>query len=274
MIHANRVPAISGWGWITQGAALFRKEPVLWMAMAFVYLAIAVLLSQIPFVGWLVLVLFAPLCILGALPLAQALAGPGLPTDAVPAPPAGRELRLWVNYLRDLLMRAACRLFQGLADHDRLLPIMVVSTLLFGGVVAIVFLALLLKASPFALPAILSSGVGPNVWIMAVISVAVVLTLAALLLMAFLYSVPLILFRGEHPLPSIQMSFAGALNNLGAFAIFIGAFTAAGVALRVLFLLFIFPIDYLAFFIVGLAALPVFIAGLFTGYQDLFTSPP
>jgi len=38
----------------------------------------------------------------------------------------------------------------------------------------------------------------------------------------------------------------------------------------VLFLLFVFPFDYLTFFIVGLVALPVFIAGLNASYQDLF----
>jgi hypothetical protein len=273
MFSANQVPAVNGWGWITQGVALFRMQPVLWLAMAFVYLAMAILLSQVPFIGWLILVLFTPLCILGALPLAQALAGSGLPADAVPTPPAGREFRPWVHYLRDLLTRAARRLFQGFADDDRLLPIMVVSTLLLGGVVAIVFLAMLLKANPFALPTILSSGVGPNIWVMALIGVAVVLTLAVLLLMTFLYTVPLILFRREHPLPSIQLSFAGALNNLGAFAIFISVFATAGIVLRILFLLFFFPLDYLAIFLVGLAALPVFIAGLYAGYQDLFVPP-
>ena len=84
---------------------------------------------------------------------------------------------------------------------------------------------------------------------------------------------PLILFRREHPLPSIELSFAGALNNLGAFAIFISVFAVAGEVVRVLFLLFVFPFDYLAVFLAGLVALPVFIAGLNASYQDLFTQP-
>lgn len=293
MIFANQIPAKNGWAWVKQGAALFRQEPVLWLAMAFVYLAMAILLSQVPFIGWLILVLFTPMCMLGALPLAQALATdsgsaereavpaetvagavfPQLPAETVGLP-TRRALRLWSDYLRDLLTRAARRLLQGFADEERLQPIMVVSTLLFGGVVAVVFLALLLKANPFALPTILASGVGPSVWITAMVSVSIVLTLAALLLMAFFYSVPLILFRREQPLSSIQLSFAAALSNLNAFAVFAGVFVFAGVVLRVLFLLFFFPFDYLAFFVIGLAALPVFIAGLYTSYQDLFASPP
>jgi len=272
MVRANQVPAINGWGWVKRGFAQFRHEPVQWLAMAFVYLALAILLGQIPFIGWLILVLFTPLCMLGALPVAQALTGPGLPANVIPAPP-GREFRSWWHYLRDLLAHAARRLFQGFSDEDKLLPIMVISTLLLGGVVVIKILAQLLKVGGAALPAMLAGSVGPSVWITALIGLLVVISLETLLLMAFLYTVPLILFRREHPLPSIELSFAGALNNLGAFAIFIGVFAVAGEVVRVLFLLFFFPYDYLAVFLVGLVALPVFIAGLNASYQDLFTYP-
>jgi len=94
MIRANQVSAKNGWGWVKHGMLLFRKEPVLWLAMAFVYLSMAILLSQIPFIGWLILVLFTPLFMLGALPVAQAQDGPGLPANAVPTPPATREFGL------------------------------------------------------------------------------------------------------------------------------------------------------------------------------------
>ena len=273
MVRANQVPAKNGWGWVKHGMLLFRKEPVLWLAMAFVYLAMAILLSQIPFIGWLILVLFTPLCMLGALPVAQAQDGPGLPANAVPTPPAARAFRPWVDYLRDLLARAARRLLNGFAEEDKLLPIMVISTLLLGGVVVINILAQLLKVGGAALPAMLAGSVGPSVWITALIGLVVVLGLESLLLMAFLYTVPLILFRREHPLPSIELSFAGALNNLGAFAIFISVFAVASEVVRVLFLLFVFPFDYLIVLLAGLVALPVFIAGLNASYQDLFTHP-
>lgn len=271
MHHAKQVPAIIGWVWVKHGIALFRKEPVLWLAMAFVYLSMAILLSQIPFIGWLILVLFTPLCMLGALQVAQAQDGPGLPANTLPVPPAQREFRLWANYLRDLLTRAARRLLNGFKDEEKLLPIMVISTLLLGGVVVINILAQLLKVGGAALPAMLAGSVGPTVWITALIGLVVVLSLEALLLMAFLYTVPLILFRREHPLPSIELSFSGALNNLGAFAVFASVFAVIGEAMRVLFLLFVFPFDYLVFILVGLVALPVFIASLNASYQELFT---
>ncbi len=271
MLRTNQVPAKNGWGWVKHGMLLFRQEPVPWLAMAFVYLAMAILLSQVPFIGWLILVLFTPLCMLGALPVAQAQDGPGLPANAVPAPPAARDLRALGNYLRDLLTRAARRLFSGCTDEDKLLPVMVIGTLLLGGVVVINILAQLLKVGGAALPAMLAGSVGPSVWITALIGLVVVLSLETLLLMAFLYTVPLILFRREHPLPSIELSFSGALNNLGAFAVFASVFAVIGEAMRVLFLLFFFPFDYLAFFLIGLVALPVFITSLNASYQELFT---
>jgi hypothetical protein len=269
MMRANRVPAKNGWGWVKQGILQFSKEPVLWLAMAFVYLSLATLLSQIPFVGWLILVLISPLCMLGALTLAQARTGLGTAEETVPSPPVTLAFRPWLNYLRDLFTRAARHLFSGFREEDRLLPIMVISTLLLGGVVVIKILAELLKVGG-ALPAILAGSVGASVWITALIGLVVVLCLESLILMTFLYTMPLILFQREHPLPSIELSFAGALNNLGAFAIFVGIFAFAGETVRILFLRLSFPLDYLAIFVAGLVALPVFISSLYASYQDLF----
>lgn len=272
MVRVNRVPAANGWAWFKQGLLLFGKEPMLWLAMALVYVSMAIVLNVIPFIGWLILVLITPVCMLGALSLAQARDGLGFPADTMP-PLSTFTSRPWLNYPRDLLTRAARRLCSGTKDKDRLLPVMVISTLLLGGVVAIKILAQLFKVGGATLPAIFAGSVGPSVWVTAVIGLLVVLCLEAVLLMLFLYAIPLIQFRGEHPLPSIELSFNGAMNSLGAFAIFIGIFAAAGETVRVLFLFLRFPFDYLVILITGLLLLPVFIAGLYASYRDLFTRP-
>jgi len=73
-------------------------------------------------------------------------------------------------------------------------------------------------------------------------------------------------------LPSIELSFSGALNNLGALPFSSRICrrrrdgTRAVPAARLSY-------DYLAVFLIGLVALPVFIAGLNASYQDLFTYP-
>lgn len=271
MLRANHVPARQGLRWIKSGIALFFKKPGVWLAMALVYLAFALLLGAIPFVGWLILVLFTPILMLGALPVAQALAGPGLSPEASPTAAAGSRLPMWALRIRAYFARAARRLFQGFSDQDKLMPVMVISTLLLGGVVMIKILAQLLKVGGAAIPAMLSGSIGPALWLTALLGLLVVLALEALLLMAFVYSVPLIAFNREHPLPSIEKSFRAALNNLGAFSVFIGVFAVIGEAIHLLFLKLDFPYDYLSFLLVGLLTLPVFIATLHASYLDLFT---
>lgn len=277
MIRANQVPAGHGWEWVKSGFALFRKAPLLWLTMAFVYLVLALVLEQIPFIGWLIMALLTPMLMFGALPVAAALAGQGLPADAVPATPAERNIfaattwRVWRDYVRDVLAGATRRLFVGFSDEDKLMPVMVISTLLLGGLVVIRILAQLLKVGGAALPAMLSGSVGPSVWLTALLGLAIVLTLETLLIMAFLYTVPLILFRREYPLPAIESSFSATLNNLGALAVFGAVFTLAVELARGLFYLLNFPFDYLAFLAIGLVALPVFVTGLYASYRDLYT---
>lgn len=272
MLHAaNRVSAIQGWTWIKQGFLLFWKQPAAWLGMSLVYLAIALLLGAIPFIGWLLLVLLTPLLMLGALSIAHAIAGPGLPPEPAPTTLAAGALNAWALQVREYFVRAGRRLFAGFVEEDKMMPVMVVSTLLLGGVVMIKILAQLLKVGGAALPAMLSGSIGPAVWLTALLGLLVIVSLEALLLMAFLYTVPLIAFHRDHPLPSIEKSFRAATNNLGAFFVFVGVFALTGEVMRLLFLKLNFPYDYLTFLAVGLIALPVFIAGLHASYLDLFT---
>lgn len=268
---ANRIPAVQGLIWIKRGGVLFWKQSGLWLGMSFVYLVIALILGAIPFIGWLILVLFTPVLMFGALSIAHALAGPGLPPEPPLAVPAESKLNAWALRVREYFLRAARRLFAGFAEEEKMMPIMVISTLLLGGVVMVKILAQLLKVGGAALPAMLSGSIGPALWLTALLGLLVILSLEALLLMAFLYTVPLIAFHRDHPLPSIEKSFRAATNNLGAFFIFVGIFALIGEVMHLLFLKLNFPYDYLAFLTVGLIALPVFIAGLHASYLDLFT---
>ena len=273
MIRANPVAAGRGLVWLTNGWRLFRKAPVLWLSISFVYLAIAMLLEQIPFIGWLILVLLSPVFLYGTLPIAKGLAEDNLAANAVPASPTDNRTQAWVRYLRDLVTRAARQLFSGFKKEDELLPMMVISTLLLGGVVVVRILAQLFKVGGAALPAMLAGSVGPQVWLPALLGLIVVLLLEALLLMAFVYTVPLLLFRRTYPLPAIESSFSAAVNNFGAFALFVGVFLVLGELSRLLFFFLSFPFDYLAFLLIGLVALPLLISALYASYADLFSKP-
>lgn len=273
MIHANPVEMRRGRDWLVQGWALFRAAPVLWLGLSFTYLVIAMLLEQIPFIGWLILVLLSPMFLFGTLSVAEKLTDHPLPAEEQPAAPAWSDLRAVGRYVRDVLLRSLRRLFSGFTREDELLPMMVISTLLLGGVVVIRILAQLFKVGGHALPAMLAGTVGPTVWVTALIGLVVILVLEVLLIMAFLYTVPLLLFRREYPLPAIESSFSAALGNFGAFALFAGAFLVLGELSRLLFFFFAFPLDYLVFLIIGLVALPILIGALHASYRDLFGKP-
>lgn len=270
MIRANRVAAGRGWYWIASGWQLFRARPTLWLSMALVYILLAVALEVIPFIGWLVLVLLTPLTLLGSLIVAKQLADASLPRHSDPPRPATGDWRAWAAYLRSLLQVGARRLFQGYSRDEKLMPVMVISTLLLGGVVAIRILAQLLKVGGAALPAMISGSVGPAVWVTALLGLFVVLALDALLLMAFLYTIPLIQFRRAHPLPALESSFSAALNNLGAIAIMLAVLGVLAAAARLLFHYFSYPLDYLTLFAFGLVGLPVLVGALYASYLDLF----
>jgi len=152
---------------------------------------------------------------------------------------------------------------------------MVVSTMLLAGVVIIRILAQLLRVGGAAIPSMLS-GVSASLWGPALVGLIVVLGLYALLMMAFVYTVPLIVFRGSHPLPAIESAFSAAAMNWKAFAIFAGLFSLAGEIARILFLYLSFPLDYFAFLALGIVLLPILAGSLYASYLDQFTrrDPP
>lgn len=278
MISSNLVSARTGWRWLAAGIALLRGQPALWLGMAFVYLALAMVLEQIPFIGWLILLLISPVLLLGVLPYARAQMENRLPGKANIPLPAARDLRVratwraWALYLRQLLVRSARQQLGGFKIEHRLLPVMVVSTLLLGGVIVLRILASLLKAGS-SLHAMVLGNVTPTVWLPDLVATLLVLALLALLIMTVVYSIPLILLRGSYPLPAFEASFFAARLNLGAFSIFTGSFLLVAVAARSAFFYFGFPIDYLAFLLLGLVAIPVLVGGLYASYRDLFAAP-
>jgi hypothetical protein len=55
------VPASSGWGWIRTGFALFRAQPLVWIALAFAYWSIMSLVALVPFIGFAASLVLVPI---------------------------------------------------------------------------------------------------------------------------------------------------------------------------------------------------------------------
>jgi uncharacterized membrane protein len=54
------VPASRGWDWISQGFALFRLNPLIWIVILIIYLALLTLLNLIPFLGSIAALILQP----------------------------------------------------------------------------------------------------------------------------------------------------------------------------------------------------------------------
>ena len=54
-LATKQLNALHGWKWIADGFAVFRRSPVIWIALLFIYLLIGMLLSTVKLIGPIVL---------------------------------------------------------------------------------------------------------------------------------------------------------------------------------------------------------------------------
>ena len=114
--------------WIKNAYALAVSQPVLWIEISILYLALVALVSGLPFVGDVLLVLWTPITIAGI--LKEAL-------DPHPTKP---------------LLRHAVNVFFGiLRDRELVLPVMSAATILLGAWVFLSVIAMLFGVDSFSL---------------------------------------------------------------------------------------------------------------------------
>lgn len=264
MIDIKKADLQHGWSWVLDGLVTLKKDVGLWICMGLIYMLIAIALKLIPFIGLLLLVLISPMLLAGALQTAGDLHSGNL------AAPTHSGSTLSPQGITANLQRATGRLFIIFSDEEKLIPLMVISTLTLGMVVVINILAVLLKIDGSALTAMAAGSVGPRVWVPALIGWFLVRFLQLGLIMTVLYSVPLILFRREMPLLSIEKSFAASKQNFIAVCAFGVPFLLVYILINVMFFALSFPFDDLAVLLLGWIAVPIFATSLFRSYQDLF----
>lgn len=59
-LESRQVPAGNGWAWIVSGFNLFKANPVMWIVILLIYLAIIIPISFIPIIGSIATTLLAP----------------------------------------------------------------------------------------------------------------------------------------------------------------------------------------------------------------------
>jgi len=229
------VPIGRGLDWITEGFALFRLNPLIWIVNLLIFLAIATLLSLVPVVGAIASMLAQPVLVGGMLLGCQALE-------------RGQALRIE-------------HLFDGFRQNTQ--PLLMVG--LFSGVAYLLVGLLVFMVVGGALGLSVLGGLADQpalamggAMLGYVLSGLIGLALSVPIAMATWFAPALVVFGNRQALDAMQASFSACLRNMLPFLLY-------GVVALVLAALAMIP------FGLGLLVLgPVLVASVYTGYRDIF----
>jgi MFS family permease len=207
-VKLNIVPARTGLTWVKLGVKTFLKQPLALTGLFFMYMAVVLVISQVPLVGPVLGAMLVPAATLGLM-AATAEAASGrfpMPTVLISAFRAGRQ-------------RARAMLVLGAIYTAGSLLAMLLGTLLTG------------DAPPPATPA---DPQAPP----ADMRMLVILLLHSPLLLLFWHAPALVHWHGVAPVKSLFFSAVACLRNFGAMTIYslawLGLFLLVGFALSAL----------------------------------------
>jgi len=234
-MEAKQVAAGRGWQWVVQGFGLFRKNPLIWLALFAVYLIIVLALSIIPMVGPLVSMLLSPVFSAGFLLGCKALE-------------QDEELEL-------------AHLFAGFRTNTAQLitvgGVYLVGNVVVAGIVMMLgggsLLNMGLLANPQPDPALLAGALGGMM-----LALLGGLLLLVPLLMAYWFAPALVVFDNMHAVDAMKLSFAACWRNMVPFLVY-------GLVTFVLAMLAAIPFG-LGF----LVLVPTITASFYASYKDVF----
>ena len=263
-MRAAKLPARAALDWIVCGVERVRRERERWVGAALVYLITAVVLHRVPFLGDLVLILLSPFLLGSLLQAAE--------QEAVP-PPVALERDNWRALTRVYLLqplRGFGRLFR---DEERLLPALMLSILVLGGIVLAQIVAyLLIGGSPVGGLNATSLAVAGRGGLLPLL-LAIVLLLYLLLTMALFYSVPLTVLDGRTPPTALFESFRGCKRNALPLSLFTLVFFLPYAVIVGAFNLSRW-LGYPILFLLGTATLALFLAAAHCSFQALYRRLP
>ncbi len=235
----QRVVEGRGLSWVSEGFALFRAAPLIWLVASVVLMVVLSLLSMIPFFGSIAATLLQPVFVAGLLQGCRDLE-------------RGRELRIE-------------HLFAGFSARTK--PLMMVGLLLGFASIGVI---MVLAAAMFATGLLGSALMQSADWADAVPQLTDRATLGVLLLLALalLFSVPvamagwfapaLVMFDDLDAWDALKASFVGCLRNVWPFLIY-------GIALLLLLFIALIP------FGLGLLLwLPIVFGSIYVSYRDIY----
>lgn len=231
----NSVPFSRGFDWISEGFALFRLNPLIWVVNFVIFLGVLMVLAMIPLLGGIASMLLQPVLIGGMLLGCRALE-------------RGEELR--VEHLFDgFKQHSNALLMVGLLTGLASIVVGVVVFLIVGGAMGLSFLG---GAADMPVLAIGGAMLG------ALIAALVAMALFVPVTMAVWFAPALVVFNNLPPVDAMKASFAACWANMLPFLLY-------GLVAFVLMVLAAIP------FGLGLLVLgPVLVASVYVGHRDIF----
>ncbi len=268
--------AAHGLRWLVCGSTLLRRRPALWLGMSALYLAAALALEHLPFLGHFLLILLSPVALAGSLGVARALARSAAPIPAAPADHAADEPAVARRRLaQELLYRPARALLAPLSTPTGALTMALTGIVTLGLSVVVAFFELVLTGGSLiaGLSTLkLGAPAGPFTPGYA-LSLGIAVALYVLLAMALLYLVPLAVFGARPVITAAIDSLRACTAHARALAVFSAPFLLLDAGILAAFD-WRPALGYALVFTLGLAALPAFVAGLYCSYSALFESSP
>ncbi len=237
-MEAAKVPAMHGWLWIKQGFVLFRKNPLLWMALTAIGVIGLFGVASIPVIGNPLSTLLFPVLLAGFMLGCRAL-------------DQNEELEL-------------AHLFGGFRQHTQQLitlgginlvgQLLILGIMMLTGGAAIV--RIIMSNVPVSDPAVLMQAVTG-----AGLALLIGLVLFCILVMAMQFAPMLVIFAGLSPIPALKASLQAFLHNVLALTVY-------GLLLLPFAMLASMPM-----MLGWLLLLPVIITSMYAIYSDLFPTP-
>ena len=237
-LTTRKLNALHGWKWLADGFSMFRRSPVIWIALLFIYLLIGMLLSSVKLIGPIVLNLLAPVFVAGFMIGCRALE-------------KGEELEI-------------AHLFAGFKHHTA--QLITVGGIYLAGAIVVVGI-IFAGTDQSVLQAMVSGEKLSQEQAAAVLNDGFLLTmlggmaLMLPLIMAYWFAPVLVVFHELSGLQAMKQSFFACLRNLWPFFIY-------SLVATILLVLAALPL-----FLGMLVMIPTMIASLYASYRDIFEAP-
>ncbi len=196
------VPAKQGLVWVQQGIRTFWRQPLAFTGLFFLFMAWVSVLSMIPLIGAAVALLVLPAASLGLMVATEQAAAGKFPMPTV----------LMVAFRADQ-QRLKAMLTLGLLYAGSFLAVMLISAMVDGGGFAKVYLA----NAPITPEVVNDSDFQFAMWLATGLYIP--------LSMMFWHAPALVHWHGVPPLKSMFFSAVACWRNLGAFAVYLLAWT-------------------------------------------------